>query len=363
MAGRFKLIQPVVGEGKVVLHLRRLRGQFGGPAQGLQRRLQVSVLAVDGAQFGEFVGVVRIIKLFADGTGFLAQTLIELLPAFHSQPAFVGIALAQLLRQRQSFRRFLLAPFLAIDQSELIGNAGVVRSQPRSFLQPLFRGCQIALLEVGIAKVVGRVGKRRLGCGLGEILDRAGVLVIVQVESSQVVKDVGMISNFAAHQFELVTGFVGFMQFEKCYRQRKSSPDAQPGIGRQGSAKFRNCGIVTVLLQSVVTLAQMGVRGVRRGGLGCGLGDPQGEQDQCCQQEQDSSLPCVSAHGKGKIIICAALDVGAGVPPVRRSHGGLAPPVTPPCRAALDCTSEDARAYILRSRLHLTLRLYFAGFG
>ena len=45
------------------------------------------------------------------------------------------------------------------------------------------------------------------------------------------------------------------------------------------------------------------------------------------------------------------MDVGAGVPPVRLSHGGLVWELASnPCRAALDCTSEDARAYIGRSR-------------
>ena len=39
-------------------------------------------MAIDCAQLGKFVGVVRIVKLFADRPGFVAQTLVEFLPAF-----------------------------------------------------------------------------------------------------------------------------------------------------------------------------------------------------------------------------------------------------------------------------------------
>ena len=88
-----------------------------------------------------------------------------------------------------------------------------------------------------------------------------------------------MISDFAAHEFKLVTGILGFMQFEKRDRQGKSCPKADSGVGGQGGAEFRDGGIVPVLLQSVVTLAQVGFRSVGRCGLGCSLEIRQGKNE------------------------------------------------------------------------------------
>ena len=68
------------------------------------------------------------------------------------------------------------------------------------------------------------------------------------------------------------------------------------------------------------------------------------------QQEQDASAQGVSTHGKNKIIICVPPDVGAGVPPVRGlTESPVGGSSSQPRRAALDRTSEDARAYILRA--------------
>ena len=120
----------------------------------------------------------------------------------------------------------------------MIGNARISRSQLRGFLQPLFRRRQIALLEVSVAQIVGSVGKWWLGGCLGQISDCAGVLLIVQVKPSQVVEDVGMISDFAAHDFKLATGLIGFVQFEERDRQGKSRPQTQRWDRLQRSSKF-----------------------------------------------------------------------------------------------------------------------------
>ena len=54
--------------------------------------------------------------------------------------------------------------------------------------------------------------------------------MIVQVEPSQVIEDVRMVSDFAAHEFQFAAGLIGLMQFEKRYRQRKSCPQTQRRI-------------------------------------------------------------------------------------------------------------------------------------
>jgi outer membrane protein insertion porin family len=54
--------------------------------------------------------------------------------------------------------------------------SGIARSQLGSLRQPLFRGRQIALLEVGVTKKVGGVGKGRLDRSQLQIPDRIGVL-------------------------------------------------------------------------------------------------------------------------------------------------------------------------------------------
>src|SRR4029077_10493982 len=56
-----KLIELIVGKGQIVLHLRRLWSQFRSAAPRLQSCLQVSMLAVDSAEFGQLFGVVGII--------------------------------------------------------------------------------------------------------------------------------------------------------------------------------------------------------------------------------------------------------------------------------------------------------------
>ena len=203
----------------------------------------------------------------------------------------------------------MLASLFAIDQPKLIGNAGIVRSQLRSLLQPLFRRGKISLSEICVAKIISRVWKGWFGCGLGQISNGAGVLVIVQIQSSQVIEDVRMISHFVAYELKLVTGFVGFVQFEEGYGERKSCPQAQFGSGRQSGPKFGDRCIVAVKFQGVVSLAQMGLwrlRWGRRRFLGYSVPEGKEDQGQTRQAKQDSPRETLGTH---RNIICGAGNV------------------------------------------------------
>jgi hypothetical protein len=66
-----------------------------------------------------------------------------------------------------------------------------------------------------------------------------------------------MLSHLAAYGFELPARFVGLLQFEQRYAQRKSRAHHQRGIEVQSRPEFRNGRVVAVLPQRIVTLAQM----------------------------------------------------------------------------------------------------------
>src|SRR5579859_2337848 len=127
----------------------------------------------------------------------------------------------EIFRQSDGFLRFLLAAFLAIDESQLVRDARVARIELRRLLQPLLRVRQIALLEVRESQVICRVGKGRLRGSLAQVLDGVGKITVFNVEASEVVKNVGMISGFAANGFQLAAGFSGFVLLEHRNRQRK----------------------------------------------------------------------------------------------------------------------------------------------
>src|SRR6202163_1076864 len=140
-AGLLKLIELVVSQREIVLHLGRLRCEFCRTAQWFQSGLDVAMLAVDGAEFRQFFGVVRIIELLANGARFLARTLVKFLRAFEPQLTLAGIALALFSRQCYRPLCFLLAPLLAIHEAKLILDASVVGVQLSCLLQPLLSGC------------------------------------------------------------------------------------------------------------------------------------------------------------------------------------------------------------------------------
>src|SRR5260370_39184949 len=96
--------------------------------------------AIDRPQRCQFIGVVGIIQLVANRARLLAETLIQLLPAFYSQPAFVVVASAKLLGKLYGLLRFLLAPLFAIHDAQLRRDASVSRIELSSLLQPLLSG-------------------------------------------------------------------------------------------------------------------------------------------------------------------------------------------------------------------------------
>src|SRR6266852_3941008 len=93
-AGLLKLIELVVSQREIVLHLGRLRCEFCRASQWFQGGFDVAVLAVDGAELRQFFSVVRIIELFANCVRFLARSLVKFLRAFEPKLALAGIALA-----------------------------------------------------------------------------------------------------------------------------------------------------------------------------------------------------------------------------------------------------------------------------
>src|SRR3977135_2697018 len=108
--------------------------------QGLQRCLQVTMLAIDHPQRRQFFGVVGVIQLFANRARLLTETLVQLLPAFNSQPAVVVVASAKLLGKLSGLLRVLLVPLFAIHKAQLIRDASVSRIELSSLLQPLLSG-------------------------------------------------------------------------------------------------------------------------------------------------------------------------------------------------------------------------------
>src|SRR6202162_2256435 len=119
-AGLLKLIELVVSQREIVLHLGRLRCELCRTAQWFQSGFDVAMLAVDGAELRQFFSVIRIIELFANGMCFRARSLVKFLRAFEPQLTLAGIALALFARQRHRLFCLLLSPLLAIYEAELI---------------------------------------------------------------------------------------------------------------------------------------------------------------------------------------------------------------------------------------------------
>jgi hypothetical protein len=59
------------------------------------------MLAVDGAQRGQPLGVIRIVQPLAKRAGFGARAVVQLLRAFGAELALAGVAPAQFRRQRE----------------------------------------------------------------------------------------------------------------------------------------------------------------------------------------------------------------------------------------------------------------------
>jgi hypothetical protein len=55
-----------------------------------------------------------------------------------------------------------------------------------------------------------------------------------------------MVPHFAAHEFQLATGLIGLMQFEKRDSQRKSRPQTKRGVGRQSGSEFSYGYVISV---------------------------------------------------------------------------------------------------------------------
>src|ERR1700681_2349546 len=134
-AGLLKLIELVVSQREIVLHLGRLRCEFCRTAQWFQSGFDVAVLAGDGGELRQFSSVTRIIELFANGMRFRARSLVKFLRAFEPQLTLAGIALALFSRQRHRLFCLLLPPLLAIHDPELILDGGGVGFKTGSFLK------------------------------------------------------------------------------------------------------------------------------------------------------------------------------------------------------------------------------------
>src|SRR5205085_5148022 len=118
---------------------------------------------------------------------------------FQPQPAVTIVAPPKFLRDGYLLFGFLFPSLLAIQEAKLIWNPGISRVRLGGFLQPLFGGGQIALLEVSEPEIIRGVTKRRLFRSLIQISDRAFVFAVGKIQSSQVVQYVRMISHLAAH--------------------------------------------------------------------------------------------------------------------------------------------------------------------
>src|SRR5882757_5080202 len=105
------------------------------------------MLAVDRAQRGEFVHIFGIVELFADSVCGIARSLIKLKGAFQPELTVSRIALALLIRLCDHFLGFLDAPLFAIDESQLIGNAGIMWVAASRIQKPLFSSCYVSPLK------------------------------------------------------------------------------------------------------------------------------------------------------------------------------------------------------------------------
>src|SRR5579864_587961 len=72
IAGVCKSLQTEVGQAEIVVNLERLRIQLRGTSQRLDGFLVLPVLAIQHAERGELVGIVRIEKPVADVAGAAA---------------------------------------------------------------------------------------------------------------------------------------------------------------------------------------------------------------------------------------------------------------------------------------------------
>ena len=73
------------------------------------------MLAVSGAQHRQFLGIVGIEQLVADGACGFKRALIEPLLAVESQLVNLGVTLAQLLRLRLRFLSLLLPSCFGVE--------------------------------------------------------------------------------------------------------------------------------------------------------------------------------------------------------------------------------------------------------
>src|SRR5258707_11546729 len=71
-----------------------------------------------------------------------------------------------------------------------------------------------------------------------------------------------MISSFAPDSFNLLARFLGLLHLEERDRQRKARPEVQLRIKLKGGSEFGCCNFVSILLERVVSSAQMSIQRV-----------------------------------------------------------------------------------------------------
>src|SRR6516162_692275 len=101
LARCFKLIQLVVGERQIVLHLWRVGSQSCGAAKTSESRFELAVLGIDGAESRQFLRATGIVKLFANRLRLVLGPGIQFLGAFLLQSAVVFSTPPEPLRQRE----------------------------------------------------------------------------------------------------------------------------------------------------------------------------------------------------------------------------------------------------------------------
>src|SRR5947207_1265454 len=115
------------------------------------------MLAIDSAERGQLVGIIRIVELFAHGPRVFAKSLIEFERTLQPQLAFIGIAFALLIRLRDCLPRICFTTLFAIYKSQLVENACVMWIAARSLHKPFAGGWQIAELKACKSEIVSSV--------------------------------------------------------------------------------------------------------------------------------------------------------------------------------------------------------------
>src|SRR5712691_4626369 len=260
-----KAPQPEVGQAEVVLNLRGFRIELSGPLQWRQCLGVLPVVPVEHPERGELVRVGGVKKRLAGGARFLWGPALEGAAALDRLARAFVVMLAQLGRTRVFLLRLPAPSSLLIDTRQMIVNAEIARTRPGCLAQPDFRRPEVALLQVGRAEIVGRVGKGWVGGHTLQAADGGVQVAVEQVEPAEIVNDARVVGGLAQQALELASRLLPPAEGDVAHRQLVAAPrEARIEVDRR--LKFRRRLLVPLVLLILVAFADVGLGGVFKEG-------------------------------------------------------------------------------------------------